>query len=58
MITAESIKKSLGITGPTGALFLPGIVTGVFTGRIGAYVLGIRDFTYGLPTSLPWGVDF
>ncbi len=58
IITAELYKYFHKITTPTGILFLPGIVLGVLIGRFGAIVTGLRDFTYGLPTSLPWGVDF
>ncbi|GAB0174508.1 MAG: hypothetical protein HHAS10_03870 [Candidatus Altimarinota bacterium] len=58
VITAELYKYYHKITQPTGILFLPGIVLGLGVGRIGAIVTGIRDFTYGLPTNLPWGMDF
>ena len=27
-------------------------------GRIGCFLTGLDDHTYGIPTSLPWGVDF
>ncbi len=27
-------------------------------GRIGCFLAGLHDGTYGVPTSLPWGVDF
>ena len=33
---------------PSAALF----------GRIGCFLTGLDDHTHGLPTSLPWGVDF
>lgn len=58
IITAESYKYLNSIKTPTGILFLPGIVLGVLVGRIGAIMTGIRDFTYWLPTTLPWGMDF
>ncbi len=58
VITAEFYKYFNHIKTPTGILFLPGIVLGVLVGRIWAIMTGLRDFTYGLPTSLPWGVDF
>ncbi len=58
VVTAELYKYLHRITTPTGILFLPGIVLGVLVGRIGAVMTGLRDFTYGLPTTLPWGVDF
>ena len=27
-------------------------------GRIGCFLAGLNDGTYGLPTALPWGIDF
>lgn len=58
IITAELYKYFNNIKTPTGILFLPGIVLWVFIGRLGAIAKGLRDFTYGLPTSLPWGMNF
>jgi phosphatidylglycerol:prolipoprotein diacylglycerol transferase len=31
---------------------------GIAVGRIGCFLSGLPDGTYGTPTSLPWGVDF
>jgi hypothetical protein len=31
---------------------------GLAMGRIGCFLAGLHDDTYGLPTSRPWGVDF
>lgn len=58
IVTAEVYKYFHEIETPTGILFLPGIIIGVFIGRIGAIITGLRDFTYGTPTILPWGIDF
>ncbi len=58
ILTAELYKYLNHITTPTGILFLPGIVLWVLIGRFGAIATGIRDFTYWLPTTLPWWVDF
>lgn len=58
VIGAEGYKYLRGIRVATGILFLPGIVVGVLVGRVGAIATGLRDFTYGLPTHLPWGMDF
>jgi prolipoprotein diacylglyceryltransferase len=34
------------------------LAVGVAVGRIGCYLAGLDDFTYGTPTALPWGHDF
>ena len=58
VITAEIYKYIHHIKTPTGILFLPGIILGVMIGRLGALATWLRDFTYGLPTNLPWAIDF
>jgi len=49
------IKKKLGITDRRGNLFVPAIALGVAIGRIGCFLAGC---CYGVPTGLPWGVNF
>ena len=34
------------------------IAVGLAIGRVGCFLAGLHDDTYGLPTALPWGVDF
>ena len=58
VITAEIYKYLHHIKIPTGILFLPWIVLWVLIGRLGAIATWLRDFTYGNPTTLPWGMDF
>jgi phosphatidylglycerol:prolipoprotein diacylglycerol transferase len=58
-ITAiEMFKWRKGIRGSTGLIFVPAFATSVVIGRIGCYLSGLEDNTYGLPTTLPWGHDF
>ena len=49
------IKKILNIKVKRGNLFAPAIAIGVAIGRIGCF---LRGDAYGIPTSLPWGVNF
>jgi phosphatidylglycerol---prolipoprotein diacylglyceryl transferase len=42
----------------TGARFALPLAVGIAVGRIGCYFAGMDDFTYGTPTTLPWGHDF
>lgn len=39
-----------------GALVLP-ICVGIIVGRFGCFFAGLIDYTYGIPTRLPWAVD-
>ncbi len=58
ILAIEIFKKRYGIKGSTGAYFVPSLAIGIAIGRIGCFLTGISDFTYGVPTNLPWGVDF
>jgi prolipoprotein diacylglyceryltransferase len=58
LIGVELAKAFTGQTRSTGdALVLP-LTVGIAIGRLGCFFAGLHDDTYGLPTSLPWGVDF
>tara|TARA_Y100000588_G_scaffold273471_1_gene289333 strand:+ start:6429 stop:7211 length:783 start_codon:yes stop_codon:yes gene_type:complete len=57
MAGIELAKKAMGVTQRTGdALVLP-LVLGMSLGRIGCFLTGLDDSTYGIETGLPWGVD-
>src|ERR1700730_1252474 len=58
IVAVELYKRSAGITVRTGARFALPLAVGVAVGRIGCYLAGLDDFTYGTPTTLPWGHDF
>lgn len=58
LIGVELAKKFTGQSRSTGdAMVLP-IAIGLAIGRVGCFLAGLHDDTYGLPTSMPWGVDF
>lgn len=42
----------------TGDLMVWPITVGLVIGRLGCFIAGLHDDTYGIATSLPWGVDF
>jgi len=54
----ELYKWRAGITLRTGARFALPLAVGIAVGRLGCYFAGLDDFTYGTPTTLPWGHDF
>ena len=57
-IAVEVVKRVNGITARTGDLFVVPLCVGIAIGRIGCFVAGIADDTYGVATKLPWAVDF
>ncbi len=58
LIGVELAKKMIGIRHSTGDNFVLPLIIGTFIGRIGCFLAGIHDGTYGNPTELPWGIDF
>jgi len=57
-LAVELIKPILGIKVRTGDLFAIPLCLGIAIGRIGCFLAGLADDTYGTPTSLPWAIDF
>src|SRR6201999_2912276 len=58
LLTVEYAKKKMGFAGRTGDLFALPLCVGIAVGRIGCFLAGLNDYTYGSVTSLPWGIDF
>jgi phosphatidylglycerol---prolipoprotein diacylglyceryl transferase len=54
----EFVKKKLGVTFNTGDAYVFPLIVGTVIGRIGCFMSGLDDKTYGTATSLPWGIDF
>jgi phosphatidylglycerol:prolipoprotein diacylglycerol transferase len=57
-IAVGLIKRLRGIRARTGDLFAVPLCLGIAIGRIGCFLAGPADGTYGAATSLPWGVNF
>lgn len=58
VIAVELVKKRLGVKLATGDLFAIPLLVGIVIGRIGCFLTGLTDDTYGKATTLPWAVDF
>jgi phosphatidylglycerol---prolipoprotein diacylglyceryl transferase len=58
VLGVELTKKLIGVTQSTGDAFVYPLITGMAIGRVGCFLTGLSDRTYGVATSLPWGVDF
>jgi prolipoprotein diacylglyceryltransferase len=58
LIGVEVAKALTGQTRSTGDAMVWPIAIGLAFGRIGCFVAGLHDDTYGVATTLPWGVDF
>lgn len=51
-------KQRLRLAHPSGDVYVFPLILGMCVGRLGCFFAGLTDHTYGLPTGLPWGVDF
>ena len=58
LLAVEWMKQRLGVTTATGDLLVFPLLAGIGVGRIGCFLSGLADRTYGVATRLPWGVDF
>ena len=58
LIGVEVGKRIAGVKESTGDRFVLPILVGLSVGRIGCFIAGLQDDTFGNPTTMPWGVDF
>ena len=58
LLGVELAKRMAGVRESTGDRFVVPILVGLAIGRVGCFLAGLHDDTVGVPTSLPWGVDF
>jgi prolipoprotein diacylglyceryltransferase len=58
IVAVEIYKWAAGIRGSTGAQFAAPLAAGIAIGRVGCFLAGLPDYTYGVETTLPWGTDF
>jgi len=57
LLGVEIIKKIIGEKNSSGDLFTFPIILGIFIGRIGCFLSGINEFTYGSKTSFFTGMN-
>lgn len=53
----EIIKKFIKERSSSGDLFVFPLLLAIIIGRIGCFSMGVYEETYGIETSLPWGMD-
>lgn len=58
LIGVETAKKCIGWTRSTGDDFVLPLAVGMMIGRIGCFLTGLDDHTYGVATKWITGVDF
>ncbi len=58
LLGVELAKKLAGVRRSTGDAFVFPVLFGLIIGRIGCFAAGLADGTFGLPTDMPWAIDF
>lgn len=58
LLGVEIAKKLTKQTQSTGDYFVLPLIVGTAIGRIGCFLAGLHDGTFGNATTLPWGLDF
>jgi len=58
LIGVEWTKRLVGEHRSTGDLFVLPLTLAMAIGRVGCFLTGLEDNTHGVPTTLPWGVNF
>lgn len=58
LAAVELVKWRIGERTATGDLYVFPLIVGIAIGRVGCFLTGLADDTYGVATSLPWGIDF
>jgi len=58
LLGVEVTKAYIGLAQSTGDAFVYPLLAGTAIGRIGCFLTGLSDRTYGIATTLPWGIDF
>ncbi len=58
LLGVELAKAVTGQRHSTGDLFVTPLLVAIGVGRIGCFLAGLADATYGNVTALPWGIDF
>lgn len=54
----ELAKWSTGVRQRTGDRLVWPLLIGMMVGRVGCLLSAMADKTYGIPTNMPWGVNF
>jgi phosphatidylglycerol---prolipoprotein diacylglyceryl transferase len=57
-LAVEAAKRILGIRVSTGDAFIIPLIFAMIIGRAGCFLAGVEDGTQGLPSLMPWAVDY
>jgi phosphatidylglycerol---prolipoprotein diacylglyceryl transferase len=58
LVGVEVTKKIIGVKVSSGDLMVYPLILAMIIGRIGCFLAGLKDGTFGVASSLPWAIDF
>ena len=58
LIGVELTKRKIGVTVSSGDMMVYPLILAMIIGRIGCFLAGLEDGTYGIASKLPWAVNF
>ena len=58
LIGVELTKRRIGVKVSSGDLMVYPLILAMIIGRIGCFLAGLEDGTYGIPSTLPWAINF
>jgi phosphatidylglycerol:prolipoprotein diacylglycerol transferase len=58
LIGVELTKNKIGVKTSSGDLMVYPLILAMIIGRSGCFMAGLEDGTYGVPSTLPWAIDF
>lgn len=58
LIGVELTKKQIGVTTSSGDLMVYPLILAMIIGRTGCFLAGLEDGTFGIPSNLPWAINF
>lgn len=58
LIGVELVKKKIRVNVSSGDLMVYPLILAMIIGRIGCFLAGLEDGTYGIPSNLPWAINF
>jgi phosphatidylglycerol---prolipoprotein diacylglyceryl transferase len=58
LIGVEITKKIIGVNTSSGDLMTFPVILALSIGRLGCFAEGLEDGTFGIPTNLPFGINF
>ncbi len=58
LVAVELTKKQLRITTSSGDLMVYPLILAMLIGRTGCFLAGLDDGTFGIPSNVPWAINF